>query len=669
MAAPEDSVPSTNNSAVMPSSRNTIVRLESLNHTFTTKMLTLTQSQPIKIGRKVNPRILAEPTNGIFDAKVLSRVHAEILFENSTVYIRDLKSSNGTFINGTRLSEEGVTSALFELHNDDQLEFGIDIVDDDGVTIVYKKVSCKVSILDAAEAISWALMSNTSLGANKNTTMTSFDQAQFQSTQNQHDQQDQHARFVSAKVVAEAHTILDNEIRVASNAANVLKHIRKSFELIEEQALTQPEHRTLMAEGHESGGISQLLTAANTQEIISAKKDIAISKSMALSSEHIQSQLSPEYIKQVDDIATKHDVLAAKVSKLDADTKLHDAKLTKVQESVAEISQRSFTTSTSIDTLVAALAEADTPDATVSDAAAALTTCIKNTSLALAKITAVDERLDYTTTLFKDTQLNAFTRMQHQLDEFRLEANGIVTASTHQTTKELAEVKTKLQSEIKTLNSGTLKRLEGLDKAISNIKEHTRLQHTESERVQAIVDSAKKEVGEVIKMEKGFDTRLGGVVDDMDEMRALISSLRKEIEQMKKSVETASTVAASARERAERAEKLLNANYAVGEHGLTNAIPNEISTPSQESRSGIITQRRRKYKSHDDLKECAELKPAKTNGSDDKSFVKRKDISVKTSSGATSFHAHSSLKTFGFAMVYAVLGAACFYIAMQLVTS
>ncbi|KAJ1339443.1 hypothetical protein BSLG_005924 [Batrachochytrium salamandrivorans] len=238
-----------------------VVRLESLNHTLQQNAY-LDAIPTYKIGRKVNPRILAEPTNGIFDAKVLSRVHAEILFENSTVYIRDLKSSN---------------------------EFGIDIVDDDGVT-------------------------------------------QFQSTQNQHDQQDQHARFVSAKVVAEAHTILDNEIHSGFQCGQCFK--------------------------------------------THSQKDIAISKSMALSSEHIPSQLSPEYIKQVDDIATKHDTCCQSIETR-CDTKLHDAKLTKVQESVAEISQRSFTTSTSVDTLVAALAEADTPDATVSDAAAALTACIK----------------------------------------------------------------------------------------------------------------------------------------------------------------------------------------------------------------------------------------------------------------------------------------------------
>lgn len=35
------------------------------------------------------------------------------------IFIKDVKSSNGTFINGERLSPEGVESEPFELKNDD----------------------------------------------------------------------------------------------------------------------------------------------------------------------------------------------------------------------------------------------------------------------------------------------------------------------------------------------------------------------------------------------------------------------------------------------------------------------------------------------------------------------------------------------------------------------
>jgi len=37
----------------------------------------------------------------------------------SQVFIKDVKSSNGTFINGERLSPESAESDIFELHTDD----------------------------------------------------------------------------------------------------------------------------------------------------------------------------------------------------------------------------------------------------------------------------------------------------------------------------------------------------------------------------------------------------------------------------------------------------------------------------------------------------------------------------------------------------------------------
>jgi len=35
------------------------------------------------------------------------------------IYIKDVKSSNGTFVNGEKLSGEGLESELFELRSDD----------------------------------------------------------------------------------------------------------------------------------------------------------------------------------------------------------------------------------------------------------------------------------------------------------------------------------------------------------------------------------------------------------------------------------------------------------------------------------------------------------------------------------------------------------------------
>ncbi|KAF4574211.1 hypothetical protein EYR36_005543 [Pleurotus pulmonarius] len=76
-----------------------------------------------------------------FDSKVLSRQHAEIWEETGKIFIKDVKSSNGTFINSERLSLEGMESDPWELKSDDIVEFGIDIVGDDNKILHYKVAS------------------------------------------------------------------------------------------------------------------------------------------------------------------------------------------------------------------------------------------------------------------------------------------------------------------------------------------------------------------------------------------------------------------------------------------------------------------------------------------------------------------------------------------------
>jgi pSer/pThr/pTyr-binding forkhead associated (FHA) protein len=89
----------------------------------------------------VSAKTAPEPTNGFFDAKVLSRNHAELTFDNQTVFIQDLKSSNGTFVNGVRLSEEGVLSPTKDLQSGDVIEFGVDIKDEDGKRNIFIYIS------------------------------------------------------------------------------------------------------------------------------------------------------------------------------------------------------------------------------------------------------------------------------------------------------------------------------------------------------------------------------------------------------------------------------------------------------------------------------------------------------------------------------------------------
>lgn len=115
-----------------------------LNDTFIPKHISLHNGQRVKIGRQTNTKTIPGERNGYFDSKVLSRQHAEIWEVSGKIYIKDVKSSNGTFINGERLSPEGVESEPFELKNDDIVEFGIDIIGEDNKTTIHHKVAARV---------------------------------------------------------------------------------------------------------------------------------------------------------------------------------------------------------------------------------------------------------------------------------------------------------------------------------------------------------------------------------------------------------------------------------------------------------------------------------------------------------------------------------------------
>lgn len=136
------------------SSQDTLVcpalHLYPLNDTFVPKQINLAPASSrnrIKIGRYSNNKTVPSPVNGYFDSKVLSRAHAEVWCENDKVFIKDVKSSNGTFINGTRLSPESQESEPFELHSEDVVDFGIDILTDDNKDILHRRVACRVFLV------------------------------------------------------------------------------------------------------------------------------------------------------------------------------------------------------------------------------------------------------------------------------------------------------------------------------------------------------------------------------------------------------------------------------------------------------------------------------------------------------------------------------------------
>jgi hypothetical protein len=125
---------------------NPVLYLLSLNGTFERKTISVPYfPENLRIGRQTNAKTQPTPNNGYFDSKVLSRSHAEIWADRQgKIWIRDVRSSNGTFVNGTRLSAENRDSEPHELQTSDHLELGIDIVSEDQQTIVHHKVAAKV---------------------------------------------------------------------------------------------------------------------------------------------------------------------------------------------------------------------------------------------------------------------------------------------------------------------------------------------------------------------------------------------------------------------------------------------------------------------------------------------------------------------------------------------
>ncbi|KAK0656274.1 hypothetical protein B0T16DRAFT_424887 [Cercophora newfieldiana] len=126
--------------------RQPILSLLSLNGSFDRKTISVPFfPDTLRIGRQTNAKTVPTPVNGFFDSKVLSRQHAEVYADqNGKIWIRDVKSSNGTFVNGTRLSPENRESEPHELQPQDHLELGIDIVSEDQKTVVHHKVAAKV---------------------------------------------------------------------------------------------------------------------------------------------------------------------------------------------------------------------------------------------------------------------------------------------------------------------------------------------------------------------------------------------------------------------------------------------------------------------------------------------------------------------------------------------
>ncbi|RKP36826.1 SMAD/FHA domain-containing protein, partial [Dimargaris cristalligena] len=97
----------------------------------------------LKVGRFTD-RVSQQPNRIAFKSKVVSRSHAEIWSENGHFYIRDTKSSSGTFLNHIRLSVASAESLPKRLHDGDILQLGVDY--QGGIQDIYKCVKIRLEI-------------------------------------------------------------------------------------------------------------------------------------------------------------------------------------------------------------------------------------------------------------------------------------------------------------------------------------------------------------------------------------------------------------------------------------------------------------------------------------------------------------------------------------------
>ncbi|KAK9459667.1 uncharacterized protein V1516DRAFT_680502 [Lipomyces oligophaga] len=106
------------------------------------------QGTYIRLGRytdkKQTPQAEACYAPVVFKSKVVSRTHAELWAENGQWFVKDVKSSSGTFLNRIRLSPANTASQAFPLNDGDILQLGMDFRG--GSEEVYKCVKMRVEI-------------------------------------------------------------------------------------------------------------------------------------------------------------------------------------------------------------------------------------------------------------------------------------------------------------------------------------------------------------------------------------------------------------------------------------------------------------------------------------------------------------------------------------------
>ncbi|KAJ1916708.1 hypothetical protein H4219_003628 [Mycoemilia scoparia] len=101
------------------------------------------EGEVLRVGR-FTEKVSQQKNRIAFKSKVVSRTHAEIWSENGQIYIRDVKSSSGTFLNHMRLSPPNVESDKYPLNDGDILQLGVDY--QGGTVDLYKCVKIRLEI-------------------------------------------------------------------------------------------------------------------------------------------------------------------------------------------------------------------------------------------------------------------------------------------------------------------------------------------------------------------------------------------------------------------------------------------------------------------------------------------------------------------------------------------
>lgn len=110
-----------------------------------------TGKEVIRVGRyseresqpSLNPSVPSSAPVG-FKSKVVSRRHCEFWIQDGIWYIKDVKSSSGTFLNHVRLSSPGTESKPFPIKDGDIVQLGIDFKG--GEEMIFRCVKIRIEL-------------------------------------------------------------------------------------------------------------------------------------------------------------------------------------------------------------------------------------------------------------------------------------------------------------------------------------------------------------------------------------------------------------------------------------------------------------------------------------------------------------------------------------------